>query len=63
MENEIWVDAFRHENYEISNMGRIRRKKTGKVLKTRNGTHNYIVVTLWTNKKKYTRNIARIVWE
>lgn len=63
MEKEIWVDARRHENYEISNLGQIRRKKTGKILKTRPGTNKYIMVTLWTNGKKYTRNIARIVWE
>jgi hypothetical protein len=63
MEQEIWVTASRHENYEVSNMGQIRRKINQRILKTQIASNGYVVVSIWTNKRKYTRNIARIVWE
>jgi hypothetical protein len=63
MEQEIWVTAHKHENYEVSNMGQIRRKMNDRILKQQEASNGYIMVTVWTRKKKYTRNIARIVWE
>lgn len=31
--NECWVDVKDTDNYEVSNMGRVRNKKTGRILK------------------------------
>lgn len=63
MEQEIWIDARHHENYEVSNMGQVRRKKTNKILKQQKGSNNYNVVTLWTNRNKKTKYIARLIWQ
>jgi hypothetical protein len=44
-------------------MGQIRRKINQRILKTQIASNGYVVVSVWTNKRKYTRNIARMVWE
>lgn len=61
---EIWKEIPSHPNYEASNTGFIRRKKNGYVLKSKNiDSRTYQVVSIMTNRKKYTRKIARLVWE
>lgn len=60
-----WRVIPSYPNYEASNTGYIRRKLTGEVLKSRNieMKRPYQIVGLYTNKKKYTKKVARLVWE
>lgn len=64
MENqnqEIFKDVDEIDNYEISNYGRSRNKKTGKFLKPKNNTGGYKYVDLCKDGKKYQRMIHRLV--
>lgn len=60
---EIWVEARRHENYEVSNHGRIRRKLNEKVLLQQVSEREYSMVTIHTAGKKSTRRISKLIWE
>lgn len=61
---EIWKEIPSHPNYEASNTGLIRRKKNKFILKSKNiDSRLYQVVSIYTKGKKYTRKIARLVWE
>ena len=37
---EHWIDVKDHPNYEVSNLGQVRNKKTGKILVPRGGSSN-----------------------
>jgi hypothetical protein len=66
MNEEIeWRVIPTFPNYEASNTGLIRRAKTGDVLKQRDIDMNrpYQIVSIFSNKKKYTKKVARLVWE
>ena len=66
MTNEIeWREIPSFPNYEVSNTGLIRRAKNGEVLKQRDIDMNrpYQIVSLFYNKKKYTKKVSRLVWE
>jgi hypothetical protein len=64
MEQEIWKVVPSYPNYECSNLGRIRRLRNERVLKTKSSDiRGYQVVSIFTNKKKYTKKLARLVWE
>ena len=56
MEGEKWINTFQSINYEVSNFGRVRHKKTKVILKGTN-TNNYIQVSL--DNKNY--NLHRVV--
>ena len=61
---EIWKDIIGFEGiYEISNLGRIRRIKTGRILSTRRSDDWYITVTLYKDKKRYGKSLHRLVSE
>lgn len=61
---EIWKDIIGFEGiYEISNLGRIRRIKTGRILSTRRSDGWYITVTLYKDKKRYGKSLHRLVSE
>ena len=61
---EIWKDIVGFEGiYEISNLGRIRRLKTGRILSTRRSDGWYITVTLYKDKKRYGKSLHRLVAE
>ena len=61
---EIWKDIIGFEGiYEISNLGRIRRIKTGRILSTRRTDGWYITVTLYKDKKRYGKSLHRLVAE
>lgn len=63
-QEQIWKEVPNHENYEISNEGKIRRRSNEKELKLRPADNRgYSVITLFTDKKKYTKKVARLVWE
>lgn len=61
----IWVEVKDNPNYEVSNMGDIRRTKNGRVLKKYLNERGYEVITLWSLslKKAVTKKVNRIVWE
>ena len=61
---EIWKDIIGFEGiYEISNLGRIRRIKTGRILSTRRSDGWYITVTLYKDKKRYGKSLHKLVSE
>ena len=51
------------ENYEVSNFGRIRNKKTGRVLKPFIDAYGYYIVSLCSDGKTYTKRIHKLVAE
>lgn len=57
---EIWRDVPDHELYQVSNLGKVRNKKTKKILKA---TIEKGYSKLWfvENKKKKTKYIHRLV--
>ena len=63
MENEIWKPVYEFPNYEVSNLGRIRREKNQRVIKQKKHVSGYMVVRIWYNKRRYTRTVARLVWQ
>lgn len=50
--NECWVDAYDFPNYEVSTHGRIRNKRTGKVLRQTLNGDGYSTITLQVDTKK-----------
>lgn len=62
--NEIWKVIPSHPNYEASNTGFIRNKKRQRILKSKSiDNRQYQVVSIITEGKKYTKKVARLVWE
>ncbi|CAL5983701.1 Conserved_hypothetical protein [Hexamita inflata] len=53
------IDDF--ENYEVSNLGQIRNKQTGRILKQRDRNNGYLSINLRQNKIKKTYLIHRLV--
>ena len=60
---EQWRDVVGYENYEISNVGRIRNKKTKKFLKPCKNNIGYLNVGLCKNGTQKTFRIHRLVGE
>ncbi len=61
--NEIWKKCYSFPNYEVSNTGKMRRAKNGRQIVITTDPNNYQVVRIWYMGKKYTKRIARLVWE
>lgn len=59
--NEIWKDIYKE--YQISNLGKIRNKKTLKILKAHINEHGYLVIDLYISKKRKTLRVHRLVAE
>lgn len=63
---EIWKDYI--YNYQVSNLGRVKNKKTGKILKLNKTGRGYlsVVVSLGSSKKnkmyKGTSSSSRIIY-
>jgi len=51
------------ENYEISNLGNVRNKKTNKILKQSKGTDGYYKVSLYQQNKHYNKRIHKLIAE
>ena len=61
---EIWKDVVEFPDlYEVSNLGRIRRKETQKIIKPhRTATSkDYLYVVMWKNNKQHNRSVHRTV--
>lgn len=53
MKNEIWKDVVGFEDkYEISSFGRLRNKKTNRILKMTNQYGNYFSIILYDDEQK-----------
>lgn len=62
--NKEWRTIPSHPNYEASNEGEIRRKLNGNIVAQKSADNrNYKNISLFTNKKKYTKKVARLIWE
>lgn len=61
MENEEWRVVPQFENYEVSNMGRIRKRDTGQELVCGIGKIGYCKVTLRKGAIKKTFSVHRLV--
>jgi len=57
-----WKVIPEYPNYEASNTGEIRRKLNGVQLNQNLDDREYLTVMLFTNKKKYKKRVARLVW-
>lgn len=62
-EIEIWVDSFEFPNYEFSNLGRVKHKKTQRIRNKSKNDRQYETITVTKDKKNYTKKVARLVWE
>ena len=58
---EIWRTMKEHNNYEISNIGRVRNKKTGRILKTTTNNKGYERFIIYIDKKPKCFYIHRVV--
>ncbi|WAX14850.1 DNA endonuclease [Enterococcus phage EF36P1] len=59
---EVWKDVAGYEGlYQVSNLGRVKRATTGKVLKGYKNTTEYLGVNLCKNGKHKTHKIHRLV--
>lgn len=59
----MWKEIAGFENYEVSEKGEVRNKKTGLILKPRDNGRGYLRVGLYTNKEKTDKSIHRLVAE
>ena len=59
---ERWAIIPTYPNYEASNTGNIRRLLNGRLLTLQTDEAGYRTVMLFTNKKKYNKRVARLVW-
>jgi hypothetical protein len=58
---EIWKDIINYPNYEVSNLGNVRNKKTNKILKPFSTGNEYLKVSLNKNGKPKQFFIHRLV--
>lgn len=47
--------------YEVSSLGRVRRSKTGRVLRQFRNRNGYLMVSLWDGRKKQNAYVHRLV--
>lgn len=57
----IWKDVYEYDNYEVSNTGLIRSKKSNKLRKVFISDNGYPVITLSKNNKAKTFKLHRII--
>ena len=58
---EVWKDVDNFPNYEVSNLGQIRNKKTNRILKPATTKHGYQIVCLRKDNKTTTRSVHSMV--
>ena len=57
----MWKTIEGFENYEVSDNGEVRSKKTGKILKNSVAPNGYLRVNLRANNQSYTGYVHRLV--
>lgn len=58
---ERWVKSKEFPDYEVSNNGRVRNTKTGRIMKTNINTNGYETVCLRKNKQQYNCRVHRLI--
>lgn len=58
---EVWKKIKEFENYEISNLGRVKSINKEIILKHRLSKNNYFIINLYKNKKRETKYIHQLV--
>lgn len=62
--NEIWKDIKEYEGlYQVSNLGRVKRVETDRILKGQNNSTGYLRVRLYKNNIAYNMRVHRLVAE
>ena len=61
MENEVWKIMKEHSNYEVSNLGKIKNKTTGRIRKTSTNNKGYEQFIVYIDKKPKTFYVHRVV--
>lgn len=61
MDHEIWEQDDEIDNYEVSNEGRVRNKKTGYILSVGRDEQGDKVVYLYKGGKKVRRKLKRLI--
>jgi hypothetical protein len=56
-----WRTIPGFENYEVSSDGRVRKGRTGRVLRLVNRRDGYVCAAVFINKKRFTRKVHRLV--
>ncbi|MEM8674375.1 MAG: NUMOD4 domain-containing protein [Cyanobacteria bacterium P01_G01_bin.67] len=59
--SEYWKDIEGFPNYQVSNHGRVKNNRTGKILKPYQTKKGYLTVGFWLNGKKKRLSIHRLV--
>ena len=64
LEGEEWIDCYNNEEWEVSNLGRIRRKSTKKLMGSIEATSGYLRVTMLDKKtgKQTGQMVHRLVF-
>ena len=64
IQNEKWKDIYNYEElYQVSNYGRIKRKKDNYIFKENKNSRGYRIITLTKNKKEKSFSVHRLVAE
>lgn len=61
MEEELWRPVCNYENYEVSNLGRVRNKKFDRIIKPFNHVCGYDLVDLAVKGISKTHTVHRLV--
>ena len=61
MSKERWRDIDGFENYRVSSEGRVRNKRTGRVLRSAPDSSGYMTVGLSSHGKTHSKNVHRLV--
>ena len=58
---EIWKPCKENDVYQLSNEGRIRNRRTGRVLKTQINKNGYEVLSIVVDGRSVTRRLHRLI--
>lgn len=59
--DEIWQEIPSFPDYEVSDLGRIRTKHTGRIRSTSVNQQGHLKVCLYSDEGKFTRTVAQMV--
>ena len=61
--DEMWLTIKHNENYEVSNLGEVRNKKTKRILRNWKNSRGYLIISIRKREKQYSYTIHRLVAE